>query len=243
MVTPSQEFSVVFSHYFDGEVYESVNDPLKWVVEVMGDWYDEEGLTEDIHGRKLSSEEIRKVFYSMTHDKIRSLLEDIELMVKKQEEENRSSIITAILNLFPEYQKLSNYDGKTAILKHQNTHKKVFLKTFNQYAVNESISYVVLLYRMLSHLGYTVPVYQSGILSVNDKNIGYVISKYLPITLTEVLDDGDYNQDEISEKVNNLIDNLWKLQIHNLDIHSDNFLFDPSTHKIYAIDFDTTSLS
>lgn len=232
----SQEFAAVFFYHIGGDVYTSSSE---WVVELMGDIYSEKGSIESHDGQQIPNEEIERVYSSIPSNRKKRILEKAKAMYSSKEKEYLTSLKTSLLHRFPQYAFISDYDGRTALLLNQQTKEKVFLKTIDRYGVNEDLKDVISLYSTLSEKGITVPVYSSGILFVDRKEVGYILSKYVPMTLEEALDKRMVSKKNAYEAVVFLVERLWKMSIYNLDIHLENFLFDLSNKTIYIIDFDT----
>lgn len=243
MATPSQEFATLFYYNIGGDIYSSFSNPSQWFVSFLGKFYNEDGLRNKECGKEVSNIEIMKIYQTLSVSRKKEISYLVDNIFQEQEIIYQNSVITELLDLFPFYSEVEPYNGRTTIFLDKRTNKRVFLKTVDEYNVNESVSYVVLLYRMLSHLGYAPKVYHSGILTIENRKTGYIISQYIPITIQDILEKEPSRRKEITILVNKLIENLKYLNIHNLDIHSENFLFDPLERKVYAIDFDNTTLN
>lgn len=100
---------------------------------------------------------------------------------------------------------------------------------------DRSLEEVEKIYISLSKAGLTPTVHNSGRFDCHGINFLYLITDYIPLTLSKIEDKQLKN--ELLKKALAIIKFIHKMGFINQDLHGENFLYDDMNNKLYAIDF------
>ena len=229
----SQKFAIAFQECVGaGDIYTDAINSKNWVIELDNHTFSESG--QGIKGILIPYEEAPDI----SKETILKYCPLANEMYEKYTINNNRKIITTFVGMFPNYSEFTKFDGNGCVLFDRRLQKKFYLKILRSYTVSETISYVIAINRQLAGLGLAPPLHLSGHMG----EYGYLVMEYLPITAQNAVEKGTFNKDVLTSAIMDLVNVIHGLQIYNLDVHWQNFLYDDEKNVLYMIDFDDAKL-
>lgn len=203
----------------------SVDDPDEHVLEINAKGIAELGL--DVKFKKLE-----KMYYDINKNIYNDILNQIKTLPGVTD-------IQDFINTGRVY--LIKYYGDARILRLFSAGEMMYSGHVEK-GLPGSPEYLMRLYMYFSELGITPHVYDAGILHSrafggNDQNAEflYIITDYVPMTIRSIPDINDRKQ-AVQDAIR-LSYYIESLGYYGLDNHGGNYLYDPTTKRVYAIDF------
>lgn len=244
MANESQKFAAVFYFYSGGEVYTSPFDTEYWVVDLMGNSYSIDGVNSmdrKYYSIHIPEDEITRIYKRISSSEKEELRQLGQSMVIQKENESIQKFMDEILYQYPQYEFADSYDGEKAVLIHRETGKKFFLFSFPEYMVNETVSYILHLYRDLSSAGLVAPIYHSGIVTIDRIEVGYIIQKYVPTTFEDIIKNNLMDKDVAYDALKETILRINDMEIYNIPHFLSSFLYDPSRDRVYIANLNSVT--
>lgn len=247
MIMNNENHLVLFEFFqtISGEMFikgqdDNINGP--WIVKIYGRYYDDNGILTNLrnHGRDISMEKLADMinYKDGVTEEVKSKYNSLtKIFFGYQTLANQSILnqLERILGYTEITSPLEAHEGRIYLIR-QNGELRI-MRLFDPSEVDpNSPEDLIAIHHQFSDLGITPHVYASGVVYPENGGQGtvYVVMDYIPTTLRDISD----RQEQI-DAVRQAIRigyEIESLGYYGIDDHAGNFLYDPATRKVFAID-------
>lgn len=228
-------FQTVGGDLFIRNPNDTLNGP--WIIEMDSTYYDENGPLRDIRttGKNISRADLKKYVVPCNSQKF-DVLKGIYWTYAKEAHDSILEQLKAVLNYTELSVPFPDYDGRVYMIRYEGELR--ILRIFDPGEIAPSSpDEIVDIHRLFSEKEICPHVYASGILypAQGGQAYVYIVMDYIPMTLRSIP-----NKQTRLLVMREAIKVAYKIQAlgyYEIDNHAGNFLYDPETNKVYAIDF------
>lgn len=228
-------YTLVGEYIYISKPNGTIND--EWIANADGQFFDQYGFVRNPKvGRRLDDAELKfhvtnqpspntirkfkemeRLYFKYHDDRIRRMFKEMQDRIGYTEIENigRKSLTGRAYKI--------KLNGKTKFLR--------LISPFD--GAGDPIK-IIKIYQDLSNVGITPHLNLFGYIDSDNEKYGYIVTDYYPLTLKDI------KGPELKLAEDKAIELSYKMEsmgYYNIDSHAGNFLYDPDTKKVYAIDF------